>query len=81
MQLLTPANHQLLPDDLDRQAYNRNEEFAAQFCGQSVETLRGYRKRGVGPRYKKILGKSIRYSIASLTEFMESQPTGGGRAA
>ena len=78
---LTPTSDQTLPPDLDRQAFNRTERFAAQFTGQSVETIRGYRKRGVGPRFKKILGGSIRYSIESLVEFMESQPTGGGRAA
>jgi hypothetical protein len=75
------TSQQTLPPELDREAFNRTEEFAARFCGQSVETIRGYRRRGVGPRFKKILGKSIRYSIASLVEFMEAQPSGGGRAA
>jgi hypothetical protein len=81
MELLTATPNQLLPQDLDRQAYNRTEDFAAQFCGQSVHTLRGYRKRGVGPRYKVILGKSIRYSVVSLIEFIDSQPSGGGSTA
>lgn len=67
----------ILPSNLDHEAFNKTEEFAACFCGLSVETIRGFRKRSVGPRFRKIMGKSIRYSVASLVEFMESQPTGG----
>jgi hypothetical protein len=75
------APDRTLPPGLDGGAYNRDERFAAKFLGVNPETLRGWRRRGVGPRHKKIMGKLIKYSIASLIEFMESQPTGGGRAA
>jgi len=77
----TTTLDKILPPNLDHDAFNKTEEFAARFCGLSVETIRGFRKRSVGPKFRKIMGKSIRYSIASLTEFMESQPTGGGRPA
>lgn len=78
MQPVTTSD-KVLPPDLDHEAFNKTEEFAACFCGLSVETIRGFRKRSVGPKFRKIMGKSIRYSIASLIEFIESQPSGGGR--
>jgi hypothetical protein len=55
----------------------RDERFTANRLGVSVETLRTWRKRGVGPRYRK-LGRCVRYSLADLDAFVEAQPTGGG---
>lgn len=59
---------------LEITAYNRTEEFVARFFGIDSETIRGWRKRGQGPKYKKINGKLIRYSLADLTAWAESQP-------
>lgn len=78
--LSATTSDKTLPANLDREAFNKTEEFAARFCGLSVETIRGFRKRSIGPKFRKIMGKSIRYSIATLIEFMEQQPTGGGGA-
>jgi hypothetical protein len=66
---------------LEITAYNRTEEFVARFFGVDSETIRGWRKRGQGPKYKKINGKLIRYSLADLTAWAESQPGGRGPIA
>ena len=64
---------------LEATAYNRDERFVARFYGVDTETVRGWRKRGRGPRYKKINGKLIRYSLTDLTAWAESQPGPDGR--
>jgi hypothetical protein len=69
-----------LSPELDQAAFNRTEDFAARLLGVTRETLRGWRKRGTGPAYKKPGGKLVRYSVASLLAFVESQP-GGGKTA
>ena len=70
----------ILPPEIDKAAFNRDEPFAATFVGSTVETLRTWRKRGCGPPWKKLNGL-VRYSLESLQEWVEAQPTGGGRAA
>jgi hypothetical protein len=45
-----------------------------------METLRTWRKKGIGPPWRKINGKLIRYSLAELVAWVKSQP-GGGQAA
>jgi Helix-turn-helix domain len=75
--ILTANSEQLL----ESTAYNRNERFAARFYGVDTETVRGWRKRGRGPRYKKINGKLIRYSLEDLIAWAESQPGSGDRTA
>jgi len=54
-----------LSSDLDPGVFNRGERFAARFLGLNPETLRGWRKRGVGPKHKQILGK-----LVSLIHFL-----------
>jgi hypothetical protein len=78
--ITTPTALSPLPTELDHAAFNKTEDFAAQLLGAHRETLRGWRKRGVGPQFKKVGGKLVRYSIASLMAFMQAQP-GGGKAA
>jgi hypothetical protein len=68
-------------DLLEATAYNRDERFVADFYGVEPETVRGWRKRGRGPRYKKINGKLIRYSLADLTAWAEGQPGPDQRSA
>ena len=70
-----------LPPDLDVTAYNRDERFASALLGVKVETLRGWRKRGCGPGFRRIGGKLVRYSLAGLKAFVEAQPTGGLRTS
>ena len=69
-----------LPHELDLTAHNRDERFAATFLGTKMETLRTWRKKGIGPPWRKINGKLIRYSLAELVAWVKSQP-GGGQAA
>jgi hypothetical protein len=68
-----------LPEDLERTAFNRDERFASRYLGVNPETLRGWRKRGIGPRYVKLNGRLVKYSVLSLISFVESQPMGGGQ--
>ena len=66
--------------ELEINAFNRDERFAARYLGVAVETLRGYRKRNRGPEYRRIGGRLIKYSLASLRSFADSQPRGGQAA-
>jgi hypothetical protein len=71
-----------LPPELDETAFNKDEYYATAFCGaKSVYTTRAWRKKGQGPPFRKINGNMVRYSIATLREWMESQPlkVGGHR--
>ena len=67
-----------LPHELALTAHNRDERFAAAFLGTKTETLRTWRKRGIGPPWRKI-GKLVRYSLTELIAWVKSQP-GGGQA-
>ena len=71
------ANH--LDNDLT-DAFNRDERFVARFFGVDLETVRGWRKRGVGPRYIRPGGRLVKYSLTSLRDWADRQP-GGGQAA
>lgn len=69
------ANSSIL---LQNNAYNRSERFTAQYFGVGIETVRGWRKRGTGPKFKKINGKLIRYSLNDLITWARLQPGSGG---
>ena len=69
-----------LPPEIDVTAFNLDEPFAAALLGTKVETMRTWRKRHCGPPWKKLNGL-VSYSLASLQEWVESQPTGGGKTA
>ena len=64
--------------DLNLAAF-RDERFAADRLGVSVETMRTWRRQKRGPRYRKIGGRCMRYSIADLLAFIEVQPAGGSK--
>jgi hypothetical protein len=49
-----------------------NEKKVAEITGRALSTLRNERSKGVGISYVKI-GRSIRYNITDVIEFMESQ--------
>jgi len=74
---MTPSTTTEADQILEQTAYNRDERFVARFYGVDVETVRGWRKRGTGPRCRKINGKLIRYSLSDLISWGESQPTRG----
>ena len=69
-----------LPQELQISAYNRDEGFAAAFLGVTIGAMRTWRKKRCGPPWRKI-GKLVRYSLADLKQWVESQPAGGGKAA
>ncbi|MEP7354861.1 MAG: helix-turn-helix domain-containing protein [Acidobacteriota bacterium] len=73
-----PSATNNLPPDLEITAHNRNEHFASALLGVDVETLRGWRKRKTGPPWRKVNGRLVRYSLGELTEWVKSQPSGGG---
>jgi hypothetical protein len=55
-----------------------DEHEAAAVLHQSVKVLRRQRHEGVGPRYTKLNGCTVRYKLADLQAWLASQPTGGG---
>lgn len=48
-----------------------DERAAAAILGASVQTLRNWRWRGEGPRYRKIGARLVRYVRADLLAFIE----------
>jgi hypothetical protein len=54
-------------------------EYAA-IRGCSLKTVQRERTQNIGCPYKKINGRTIRYKLADITAFLESQPGGGGNA-
>jgi hypothetical protein len=58
----------------------RDERYAANYLGVSVETLRSWRLKNLGPRYRK-LGRAVRYAITDLVAFVNASPAGGGDLA
>ena len=46
--------------------------------GCSVKVLQRERAMNLGCPFKRINGTTVRYRIGDITEFMESQPGGGG---
>ena len=51
----------------------------AERLGISVSTVRRWRLTGEGPRWIRIGGASIRYSIRDLDDWVAGLPCGGGR--
>ena len=50
---------------------------AAAFYGCSVALFRKWRVKGGGPRYLKLNGKLIRYSMRDLLAYLETCAAGG----
>ncbi len=55
-----------------------DEHEAAAVLHVSVKLLRRQRHEGVGPRFRKLNGSTVRYRVSDLQEFLEQQPCGGG---
>jgi predicted DNA-binding transcriptional regulator AlpA len=53
-----------------------NEKQLSQQLNVSLSALRKWRVRKRGPRFRK-LGRSVRYSVADLAEWLIARPTGG----
>jgi excisionase family DNA binding protein len=57
-------------------SYCKDEYFVALFYGASVGTVRRWRQKGRGPRYRKV-GNLVRYSQEDLHAWLASRPSGG----
>ena len=55
-----------------------DERTYAAIRGCSVKTLQNERRLNIGCPFKRVNGTSIRYRLGDITEFLESQPGGGG---
>lgn len=54
-------------------AYNCDEKFVAKYFSVSIETVRGWRKRKIGPQYVKLSGHLIRYRVQDLADWADAQ--------
>jgi hypothetical protein len=54
----------------------KDERFVAKYFDVSVECVRGWRKRKVGPPFAKICGHLIRYEVGNLSSWAASQRGG-----
>ncbi len=50
-----------------------SEREAAKYFGVSDEALRVWRRRGMGPKFYRIGGKLVRYRLADLLDWQETQ--------
>jgi len=57
-----------------------DEHVYAAIRGCSVKVLQNERRLNIGCRFRRINGTTIRYKMADITDFLESQPGGGGGA-
>lgn len=57
-----------------------NEYDVARITGLSLASVRRWRLLRQGPKYLKI-GAAVRYKPESVSEWLESRPTGGGQQA
>ncbi len=57
-----------------------DERVYAAIRGCSVKVLQNERRLNVGCPFRRINGTCIRYKMGDITEFLESQPRGGGGA-
>ncbi len=64
----------LVPGDL------LDERAAAAILGASVQTMRNWRWRGTGPRYRKIGQRLVRYARADLQAFIAGDAPEGKAA-
>ncbi len=58
-----------------------DEHVYAAIRGCSVKSVQRERRQGVGCRYFKVNATQIRYRVSDIFEFLEAQPSGGGRQA
>ena len=63
-------NQNELINDPSQHAPAMNETAAARLLGLSVATLRAWRHRKQGPRFRKF-GRSVRYLASDLQAFIE----------
>ena len=57
-----------------------DEHVYAAIRGCSVKVLQTERRLNIGCTFRRVNGTTIRYKFGDITAFLESQPSGGGRA-
>ena len=58
-----------------------DERVYAAIRGCSVKVLQNERRLNIGCRFRRVNGTTIRYKFGDITDFLESQPGGGGALA
>jgi hypothetical protein len=53
-----------------------DEKVCAMIQGRTVRAIQRDRREGIGAPYKRVNGKCIRYKVADILQFLESQPSG-----
>lgn len=51
------------------------------YLGKPRGTLRNWRYRGIGPKWKRLEGRSVRYRWSDVESWLDEQPGGGGTDA
>jgi predicted DNA-binding transcriptional regulator AlpA len=62
--------------DPELDAPNKDIPYFARFCGMSISKARRIFYTGDGPRHVRV-GSQIRFSLRSLHQWIEQQPSGG----
>src|SRR5713101_857880 len=57
-----------------------DEHVYAAIRGCSVKVLQSERRLNIGCPFRRINGTTVRYKLGDITDFLESQPGGGGAA-
>jgi hypothetical protein len=55
-----------------------DEHVYAAIRGCSVKVLQNERRLNIGCQFRRINGTTIRYKLGDITDFLDSQPGGGG---
>jgi predicted DNA-binding transcriptional regulator AlpA len=58
---------------------NRSE--VAEMLGLSIKTLDRWALIGIGPRFRRLENRAVRYDFADVEAFIERSPIGGGPTA
>jgi len=56
-----------------------DERAVALLTGRSLKAIQHDRCRGIGIPFKKLNGATVRYKVANILDWLESQPSGGRR--
>jgi hypothetical protein len=55
-----------------------DERTCAAILGRSVKAVQRDRQLGIGCRFRKLNGRTVRYRLGDIFAFLDSQPQGGG---
>lgn len=58
-----------------------DERAVALLTGRTLKAIQHDRSRGIGIPFKKLNGATVRYKVANILDWLDSQPSGGSRTA